>query len=134
MYNALTRVEAYSLSPCLLVTGDIGALAGAPIQELNLSNCRKLTGTSTSRVRLKHRCCPKATHNGTFLGMFFLSPLTGSTSPPTTLGSIEVFQGMPIEKLDLYRCEKLTGEWVEILLLKISAIMLAGCCPRATPM
>ena len=62
MYNVLTCIEAYSLSPCLLVTGDIGALAGAPIQELNLFNCDKLTGTLAGRVCRKYMCCLKATH------------------------------------------------------------------------
>ena len=46
MHNALPYVEAYSPSPHLLIAGDIGALAGAPIQELILQGCSKLSGTS----------------------------------------------------------------------------------------
>ena len=63
MQNALSRVEAYSLSPRLLVTGDIGALAGAPIQKLTLYNCYQLTGTLAGRVCQKYMCCLKATLN-----------------------------------------------------------------------
>ena len=59
--SALTYVEAYSPSPHLLIAGNIDALAGAPIQELVLRGCKKLTGTSTSCFYLKRKCCPKAT-------------------------------------------------------------------------
>ena len=76
MHNILTRVEAYSLSPLLLVTGDIGALAGAPIQELNLNYCDKLTGTLAGRVCRKYMCCLKATLERTFpeSSSYFLNP------------------------------------------------------------
>ena len=107
MYSALTRVEAYSLSPCLLVTGDISALAGAPIQELNLYKCDKLTGTLAGRVSLKYMCCPKATPKRTFqkYSSFLFTP----SLHHTTSGNIDVFKDMPITQLNLEYCSQLEG-------------------------
>ena len=112
--------------------GSIEVFQGMPIQKLDLSKCKNLTGKglkSQGAGCSNLRCCPKATNYGTLLGMFFLSPLTDSTSPPTTLGSIEVFQGMPIQKLDLYFCQNLTGEDRKSQGLGCSNLR---CCPRAT--
>ena len=54
--------------------------------------------------------------------MFFISP---HHFPPTS-GNIEVFKDMAIEKLNLLNCRNLTGEWIEISLLKISMLDHVG--------
>ena len=117
-------------------SGNIEVFKDMPIEKLNLYDCSKLTGESVQISLLTkfqcwimlEGCCPRATPKRTFPGMFFISP---HPFPPTS-GDIKVFKGMPIEKLNLYCCVELTGEWVGISLLEISEIMLAGCCPRAT--
>ena len=53
---------------------------------------------------------PQGLIQRTFPGTFFISPHS-LNSTPTSPGNIEVFKGMPIEKLDLQQCKKLTGEW-----------------------
>ena len=51
--------------------------------------------------------------------MFFIS----SHPFPPTSGDIEVFKDMAPEKLNLFGCNNLTGEWVQIsLLTKISVL------------
>ena len=120
MVEWLSSIKEKNLNYCgkLVLTGDMSTLS---ITKVDLSNMNTLEGKL---------CCLKATNYGTLLGMFFLSPLTDSTSPPTTLGSIEVFQGMPIQKLNLYYCRNLTGEGLKSQGPCCSNLR---CCPRATP-
>ena len=113
--------------PHCTTAGDISALAGAPIEELYLRGCYNLTGMSFCQDAVILKCCPRATTKRTFEKIFFIAFLSCTTS-----GNIEVFWGMPIEMLNLRGCRNLRGEQVEILLLEVSAIMLAGCCPKAT--
>ena len=122
MGHQFVAVTFLLLTNHLNSTGDISALQNMPLTQLKLGGfygC-KITGTSSSWFCLKHRCCPKATHLRSFpeCSSFLLTP-------PTS-GDIEVFKDMGIEKLNLSYCNKLTGKWVEISLLKISMLDHVG--------
>ena len=112
MHSALTYVEAYSPSPHLLIAGDIGALAGAPIQELVLLGCEQLTGTSTSCFYKNASVAPRQHIKEAFqeCSSFLLTP----SLQHTTIGDVSVFKDMPIKELELGGCAGLTGEWVRI--------------------
>ena len=94
----------YPLLTCFVITGDIGALAGAPIQTLVLGECEKLTGTSSSCFCLNRKCCPKATHLRTFQKYSFFIP-----THPHLSGNIKDLP-KTITYLVLRLCEKLEGE------------------------
>ena len=95
----------------LLITGDIGALAGSWIQGLNLWNCKKLTGKSAVSFVWISSVAP---------GKIFVA--SQPSLHCTTSGSIEVLKDMPIKELNLESCFNLTGECVEFSLLIISVL------------
>ena len=61
--NAFLQCSSSSNTIPSVTSGDLSALAGAPIKKLNLTRCPKITGTSVGAVGLELRCCPRASPN-----------------------------------------------------------------------